>query len=381
MLSLKKEIATVCIYCKKILKTRESNQSNTPITSQKEPSKKKRNRIPVEHVVPQMLGLFGKDTMTLVNIVCPECNKFFSEELELPFGRDSVYGILYRSIAGILHNEKSLRHKRQKLTLEVYSPAYGKTLVNLYPDDEHLFKVRIADQFTLLNSTKGVQVNYPKKQLPCRERLESLGLPMRPASITFLGPECTLTEFSEKANEIRKILRRAGIKPTSHWVSANSFPSLHNNAALMFSSKIDDIIIRTVAKIAFNYFVYNFGYKIAISDSFDTIRNYVLYGLKADYNIVGLAHKSVCAHTSSLSKEQFGHHILSIFQDGPRIIADIILFNRDSFQVVISNNYPVLSNVFFSKHKFDILKNEIAPKPNGVKNNVVFRKTIQRLMY
>lgn len=257
---IKNSFLLPCVYCKKI---------NTP-------SKKKKSRIPAEHVIPQMLGLFGKDTMTLTHEVCSACNKLFSEKLELTFGRDSVYGILYRSIAGILHNEKSLWHKRQKLTLEVYSPDYGKTLVNLYPDDKHLFKVRIADQFTLLNSTKGIQVNYPKNQLPYREQLESLGLPMRPASITFLGPECTPTEFSEKTNEIREALRRAGIKPKSNWVSANRLPSLPDNAPLMFSSQIDDIIIRTIAKIAFNYFIYNFGYQISISDSFDNIRNYVL---------------------------------------------------------------------------------------------------------
>lgn len=376
MVSLIKNSSIPCVYCKKIINAAELHQSFTS-ASQNEPNKKKKSRIPAEHVIPQLLGLFGKDTMTLNNMVCAVCNKFFSEKLELTFGRDSVYGILYRSVVGIFINEKSLRHKRKKLTLEVYSPNYGKTLVNLYPDAEHLFKVRIADQFTLLNSTKGVQVNFSKNQLPSREQLESLGLPMRPAYITFLGPEFTPQELSKKTNEINKILRKSGIIPKSNWGSVNKLPSLPNDAPLMFSSQIDDIILRTIAKIAFNYFVYNWGYRLAMSDSFDNIRNYVLYGLRTDYNIVWLTHRSIFSHTSSLSKEQFGHHAISVFQDGQRIIADVLLFNRDSFEVIISNDYPLLSPVFFSKHKFDILKKEIVPMPNGIKERTVFKKSTQ----
>lgn len=342
----------LCIYCKKTIQNETDDLQN----SNKSPTKKGRN--PVEHVIPQMLGLFGKDTMTLLKEVCPNCNNRFSK-LELMMGRDSVYGILYRRLSGILNNEKSLQHKRKKLFFEVYSPVYGKTLVDISPDDAHLFKVRIADQFTLLNSTKGLQVNYHLEQLPRREELESLGLPMRPANnIGFLGAECTLLELSEKMNEVKQALRKSGIKP-SGLATANRLPPLPENSPLMFSSMIDDNIMRIIAKIAFNYFVSRFGYRVAMGEYFDQIRNYVLYGLRTEYNIVSMVHRSILEHADNLSKEQFGHHLVSVFQDGQKIIANILLFNRDNFKVIISSHYPLYSYVFFSKHKFNILKKQV----------------------
>ncbi|HGI8217418.1 TPA: hypothetical protein ACJT8N_002386, partial [Legionella pneumophila] len=69
-----------CLYCKSVVKQHKS----------------RKGRVPVEHVVCKMLGSF-ENNMTLKNIVCQKCNNDFSK-LELSLGRDSVYGILYRSI-------------------------------------------------------------------------------------------------------------------------------------------------------------------------------------------------------------------------------------------------------------------------------------------
>lgn len=330
----------LCIYCKKQI--------------QKNADNKKKNRVPVEHVIPKMLGVFGKDTMTLINTVCAACNKFFSKNLELFLGRDSVYGILYRSLSGIL-NESSLQHRRERIFFQVYSPEYGASLVNIHLNDKNLFEVRLAEQFALLNSTKGVKINYPKNELPRSETLEGLGLPVRPANVTFLGPYCTPAELSEKIREIKHILIRSGLKPKSDLATISKLPGLPQDSPLMFISKIDDTIMRTIAKIAFNYFVKHFKCHIAMSEHFDNIRNYILHGLRQDYSIVNLMHRSICDHVDNLSRKQFGHHIISVFQNGEQIIAEVILFNRDIFKVILSNNYPLYLRVFFSKHKFDII--------------------------
>ena len=367
MSNTQKELNRPCIYCKNIIQAAtamsiENENPNQKIPNKNRARKKKQERAPVEHVIPEMIGLFGQHTMTLDDMVCAKCNALFSKKLELSFGRDSVYGILYRCIAGMLPREKfskSIRHKREKLTFEVYYPDYGNILVDIQPDNASLFMVRLADQFSILNSTKGVRVHYPKNQLPHKGELEALGLPMHPPNISFLGPVCKPEELSKKIQDVHQKLIYSDIQPLKNLAIINQLPPLPNNSPLMFSSKVDDIIIRTVAKIGFNYFAYNFGYRIAISEHFNDIRHYVLYGLKTNYNIVRLTHNVINEHIDNLSKEKFGHHTVSVFQHGNQIIAKIILFNRDIFDVIISNSYPIYSREFFSAHRFSILKKTV----------------------
>lgn len=323
-----------CIYCKKLL------------------PKSRQNKVPREHVISKMIGLFGKDTMTLVDRVCYECNNYFSK-LELVFGRDSVYGVLYRAISGLLSEEKfsKIAHKkRKKLVLSTYSPIHGDALVDIALDSQALFSVRLAEQFVLFNSTKGVCVHYPSDQLPHESTLNSLGL-FTP-SIQFLGPSCCIEDFPLKENEIRQKLMASGFKLQLKSSKADSLPPLPNSSKLIFSSVIDDVITRVIAKIGFNYFAYNFKH-LALSEHLDAIRNYVRYGLKTDHTIVSMNHQPINAHVLSLKKERFGYHTIFIWHQEGRIMARIILFNHNIFDVIISNNYPFLLNkVFNIGHRF-----------------------------
>ncbi|MFT4060660.1 MAG: hypothetical protein QM652_14090 [Legionella sp.] len=133
-------------------------------------------------------------------------------------------------------------------------------------DNQALFSVRLAEQFVLFNSTKGVCVHYPSNQLPHESTLDSLGL-FTP-SIQFLGPSCCIEDFSQKTNEIRQKLMISGFKLHLKSSKADSLPPLSNNSKLMFSSVIDDEITRVIAKIGFNYFAYNFKH-LALSEHLD----------------------------------------------------------------------------------------------------------------
>ncbi|HMJ10624.1 MAG TPA: HNH endonuclease [Polyangiaceae bacterium] len=46
----------------------------------------------VEHVVPQSFGRF-EGNLTLINVVCDDCNEFFGNELELYLARDTPDGL------------------------------------------------------------------------------------------------------------------------------------------------------------------------------------------------------------------------------------------------------------------------------------------------
>ncbi|HAU0852016.1 TPA: hypothetical protein ACT9AU_001887 [Legionella pneumophila] len=326
-----------CLYCKSVVKQHKSRKS----------------RVPVEHVVCKMLGSF-ENNMTLKNIVCQKCNNDFSK-LELSLGRDSVYGILYRSIVALLDKEtfkKSTQHPRKKLFLKMNHVEYGHVLVNLELTPDTLFEVSLTDQFIFLNSTKGVSVHYPVDQLPHKSQLDALGLPMRPPIFSFLGREINPNEFQLKTSKIEKALQAAEIQKFIGRGRINKQPPLDQNSPLLFSSYVDEEIIRVVSKIGFNYFTYIFGHGYAIKDYFNDLRHFIRYGLKPNYKLVTLNKYPINENIDTLHNDNFGQHQVSIFQNGHDIIARIILFKRDVFDVLLTKEYPLIGGFFQSSHIF-----------------------------
>ena len=66
-----------------------------------------------EHVIMRSFGTFGSQTPTL-KCVCDDCNSFFKKELDLPFARNSLEGIM-RYNNGIYSREKRSQDKNYLL--------------------------------------------------------------------------------------------------------------------------------------------------------------------------------------------------------------------------------------------------------------------------
>lgn len=84
-----------------------------------------------EHVISKLLGVFGVDTMTLYDSVCAVCNKYFADHLEIHLGRDSIFGILYRSLTSLIRPdefEKSIKHKRSRIEPSIRYSDHGALL-------------------------------------------------------------------------------------------------------------------------------------------------------------------------------------------------------------------------------------------------------------
>ncbi len=304
--------------------------------------------------MPSQLGSFSGN-MTLQLMVCQECNQHFSKGIEKAFGRDSVYGVLYRVIAN-LFNEKgfneSIRQRRNKLFLNVDYPDYGLTIVNIYLDEHAFFKVRLADQFVLLNSTKGVSKHFPLNELPHRGVLESVGWPMHLPNISFLGPTVKPEQMQSKMNLIQTKLQIADIRRNMKLGKSMDLPSISPQSPLYFSSIIDDDIVRVIAKIGFNYFTSVFGHTIALKEYFNEIRLYIWRGFKSGHNMVSMSKNNISSAIEKLKIHDFDHHQITVLQQGHAIIAIIKLFNRDIFKVTLTRNYPLICTNFESSHRF-----------------------------
>lgn len=75
-----------------------------------------------EHIIPEALGLFGTETMTLKKVVCCECNTKFSRTFEQSATRDSLL-LSYRLALGLSVNplKSTLKHKRKHSSLAIQS--------------------------------------------------------------------------------------------------------------------------------------------------------------------------------------------------------------------------------------------------------------------
>lgn len=322
-----------CIYCKK---------SNTPKN--------------VEHVLPKMLGKF-ENNLTLIGMVCQECNQFFSKDIELALGRDSIYGILYRGLVGLLNNKKfnkAVKHQRKYMAPLLYHTDYGHLHIDLSLNKETVFKAEIANQFSILNSTKGRRVNIRVDQLPPFSQLDSIGLPPKKGRFMFLGK----TNEKHDYEELSRILKLCNINLTlgQEILLADQLPE---QGPLLFSSMINDTIIRAVAKIGFNYLAYRIGSSLSLNESFNEIRNYVLNGVNTNHKLVVLSHKELRYNVQNLKPEIFGLHNIQILQEGHSIYALITLFNHAVFEVLLSNSFKTYSPSLNGHSTFHILDKSI----------------------
>lgn len=229
--------------------------------------------------------------MTLINCVCRQCNQYFGDELEIHLGRDSIFGILFRSIAQIIDPNKfrrSIRHRRKRLELTVPHRNYGNLLVNIQPNADRNFNISISDQITIMNSTKGNQFSFRTEQLPHRKQIESIGLkPIRGYTNFILHTD----EWDDRIKKTNAALTVADINIQISRTKYGDFNFPKQNAPLHFSSIIDENIQRALAKIVFNYFAHQYGANLALSESFDEIRNFIRYGLKTDRYLMSVDYK------------------------------------------------------------------------------------------
>ncbi|MHB1947408.1 MAG: hypothetical protein ACYCQI_04760 [Gammaproteobacteria bacterium] len=128
---------------------------------------------------------------------------------------------------------------------------------------------------------------------------------------------------------------------------------------VFFKSVIDEKIQRALAKIAFNYFVHQYGASFALSDSFDEIRNFIRYGLKASQHLMTLTNTPIKANLLDIQREKYASHVITVCQNASRhIVAQISLFNDIRCEVVLSRIYPLVTFKTVG-HIFDVLGKKI----------------------
>lgn len=309
-----------CIYCKKIKKKNDFNR---------------------EHVIPKSFGVFGADTLTLNDCVCEECNSFFSKNLENILGRDTIFGLAYRGISGISKPndmKKSLRFNRKRFDTMIFHSELGMLIVDIHLNKEKGFDYSLANQILVSNSTKGRRVPFRISRLPHKSEIEAIGLkPVKDHIIVLANPDLLKSELEKPDSAIN--LSGLKLKFNLHNTQNVLTPK---EGFIYIQSWLDDIVMRTIAKIAFNYLAKVMGADFVLGESFDDIRNYIRYGLYSSEYLVAWDQKPVIPKLHASDTRVYPRHIVLLTIKDNFIKVKVSLLNDIYFDVILSRNYPIL---------------------------------------
>ena len=302
-----------------------------------------------EHVLSQSFGKFNNN-LTLNKLVCDVCNQYFGDNLEISLGRDTFEGM-----ARFEHNVKKANEfkslgKKSRLKIKVnegplkgayayreYSEQEGTIITNPLPQVGFKLKTSANFDFFLIDKVppkEDIEKNYDLKE---------------PKSIVLLG--CNVEEAQRHLSE----------KGISFKVDSEGHP-LKRDTDWEFevTGKIDQIILRSIAKIAFNYLTYWAGREFVIDNPFHPIRRYIRYGEKTSFPFVVIIEKAILGDEPIEGKRRLGHLITLDWSNNKLSIASqVSLFNWMTYLVLLAKDYKGKQFNIRKGNFFNIADNEI----------------------
>jgi hypothetical protein len=329
-------LATKCIYC--------------PNTSERPFSK-------AEHVLPQAFGKFdSREGNLTLHSVCPDCNSFFGRKLEQYFGRDTGDAFL-RLLTGLKSADEASEIGGRRLTFRIDEPGseHHGAWMTLAHSDEHGVVTQLLPQVGF-RGTLETQWNWfriwdlePERSGEFRKR-----------RFTILGtPEETATIVAR--------LREIGVEIKEAIWNGDPDASQPPNATpvtLEIRYALDDVVLRTVAKIAFNYLTHvtqdrvpDFVYR----PEFDALREFIRKGVQPSWDPVVVSSKKMLLGDTGQHRIT-GGHLLGVSWPHPRQvpIGKVSLFNEITYVVRFSGDVPGIWWDLDSGHIFDINRRVVA---------------------
>ena len=218
----------------------------------------------VDHVVPEAFWPFNQPRMVL-ECVCAECNGYLGRGIEQLFNRDSVEGLL-RATFGLRTKQEGVRLGGKRLGMSVAEASDWNAVPVFGERNSRARNCTLRPYPTVLVRRKGDDgwkvIREPDVNA---EALEAY-LP---------NPEVLVCGPTEKdTGRLQQRLADLGIR-FKGW---SNEPRI-GLAPVFANSPNDDVTLRAVAKIAFNFLAHTQEACFALKAEFDDIRNYIRHGL------------------------------------------------------------------------------------------------------
>lgn len=287
-----------CIYCKNDIT--EVNKST-------------------EHVFPEAFGC--PDSWTL-DCVCRDCNNEFGRSIERYLAGDSIEGLWRLQKIGS-RSKKPIKQTR----IKIHAPdenRYGEFRgIILYADFSQMDNLYLPAQILTFGGDG--------------ERTFTLIDDMTDDEIKNINGRFEFFAHNEKEyNQVAERLKQLGKKLEEDKINRLPETAIDRNGKLEVEIEgvMDSVILRTIAKIAFNYLAKAKGADYALDQSFDSIRDYIMTGNKPNFGIVRIEKGHILAEET---KNQYilEGHIFTIETRGDDIISKIALTNALNFYYVI----------------------------------------------
>ena len=329
----------ICIYCKRNINLREFDK---------------------DHIMPRSFGKF-QNCLTLINAVCRECNHYFSKELELFLARDSLWGLMrYRYGLSAFAKPKwdSVPHARIRLKIDDPSLAeWNGALVDLIPPSDSKGNnpdiVVLPQAAFYKNGTKD-KVFFPLDEIN-KENLTN-------AKLDLLG--CFIIGNSDDdILEVKSAVAKLGIstKHIGELSATSSTPSFGQRIRVAVQTRIDAVILRAFAKIAFNYFACIYGNQLALSSTFDQIREFVRYGSHQDSGMTTVKEGVFLVRNGKNARRLEGHVILIEWPSnvGTSVTCKVSLFNYLTFIVTLCRSFKLIIQQRLCAHFYDLASKRV----------------------
>ena len=314
--------------------------------------KDENNFTKVEHVIPQSFGLF-ENNFTLKKCVCDECNQFFGDNLEMIVARDSFEG-LFRHELGIKKASDfvSLGKRSQLIIRAEDGPMKGAYGYRIYSPEHNKVLLSPLPQVGFRN-TSGEFDFFLLDSLPSQEELDKLGYNLKiPGSILILG--CDFDTAKEKLDK-KRITFKIGGEQSFEYIDFNS----------LIERTLDDNILRTASKIAFNYLAFWEGPEFVLDKSFDNIRSYIRIGKQAGYQLAIPNEKPILGDEPVYGRRRLGHIVtVGLATDGVSILGNVSLLNMFTYHVSLARGYTGVQRNITRGHFFDPSGHKILPLVN-----------------
>ena len=322
-----------------------------------------------EHVIPESFGKFIPNNLTLINTVCKECNSYFGKELELFLGRDSLDGIMrYKyGLKKFGRNRKKFKSNRVRIKIATKG-AWQGALLELFPPREQKKSspnaviipqadVVLIPQAAFYKATSQEKIHLPLDQITNKEDLIKQGFDLKKGCLLIAPSEEEMAKVKTKMKDIR-----LQTKVKEYNIQDNSKPVKGQLIKVSIESTLDKIILRSIAKISFNYLAKTAGKKFVLSSNFDEVREYIRNGNQRTGNLVMIINKPILATDAPYFKHTDGHLFVVNWGDDYNlsIVGKVSLFNRLTYQIILCKFFKGIIREIASGHHFNIHSKRIS---------------------
>lgn len=287
-----------------------------------------------EHVVPQQLGSF--ENCPILRTVCAECNSNFGNSLELGFGRDSIEAV-YR----LRHGQKrpaefdGFRGERLKFRIPSNLAAGGVVLEPAASPDGSEIVMLLPPQVGVKLEGE-TEFHYHTEEELTGEGIDRLPPPNEKVKIRLLAAddagverirELVLTRFPKFREE-----GKLDLPPPDR---------IDGKMLVEIKSKVDRLLARAIAKIAFNYMAFHAGAKFVHSANFDPVRRFIRYdeGGHDWREFVRTLSKPLLAEETEDLQVTRGHILILGWRDFETLVAWVSPYNSMAYEVTLTRSY------------------------------------------